>query len=779
MDRRDFLKKSSLVLGGLGVSTAIHPAILKALSIKPQAGSTFYDAEHVVILMQENRSFDHCFGSLKGVRGFRDKYAFRKPNGKSVFFQTDHFGQTYAPFHLDIKNTKSTWMRSLPHSWENQQHALNKGKYDQWLNAKKSGIKEYQDLPLSLGFYNRIDLPFYYQLADAFTVFDQYFCSSLTGTTPNRLFHWTGTNRAVKNGNSKAHVINDSVDYDQNVNWKTFPELLEEHNVSWRIYQNEISLPKGLSGEQDAFLSNFTDNPIEFFSQYNVKFSPKYFQYAQNKIEELELKLSKTPTNKGKLEKELAYYQKDVIDFNPKNWERLSDFEKRIHDKAFTTNNGDPDFWNIEEIEPVNGQKMFLPKGDILHQFRKDVDQGKLPMVSWLVAPERYSDHPGSQWYGAWYISEIMNILTKNPDVWRKTIFILNYDENDGYFDHVVPFLPPQNPHQKPDITGESGAEFVNQQQQYFTEEKLYNQEKVEGPVGLGFRVPMIIASPWSMGGFVNSEVSDHTSVLQFLETFINKKHQKNLFVDHISSWRRAICGDLTSAFNQANSKIPELTFLQNKDVVNEINEAKDKPLPHSFRVYDIENQVDTLFAHFQEKGVKPSNALDYYYDVNLKEDGILLENWLSKAAPLLVYDRTKLQGSDAFLFPYTLFSHDKLIHGFDVTQAYDWEIFGPNGYYRNFFGKTKPLVEIRLSQLENGDVKLQLESNNPVELSVENFYTQKVQQLKRRKSSFLVVKSSENGGWYDLKIKSASNTWVFSGRVETGQISITDPHWA
>ncbi|MCT6562822.1 hypothetical protein N4307_14685, partial [Staphylococcus aureus] len=86
-------------------------------------------------------------------------------------------GKTYAPFNLDIKNTRATWMSSLPHSWTNQQNALNKGKYDQWLLAKRSGVKEYQDLPLTLGFYNRNDLPFYYQLADAFTVFDQYFCS--------------------------------------------------------------------------------------------------------------------------------------------------------------------------------------------------------------------------------------------------------------------------------------------------------------------------------------------------------------------------------------------------------------------------------------------------------------------------------------------------------------------------------------------------------------------------------------------------------------------------
>ena len=86
---------------------------------------------------------------------------------------------------------------------------------------------------------------------------------------------------------------------------------------------------------------------------------------------------------------------------------------------------------------------MLVPKGDVLHQFRKDVGEGKLPTISWLVPSERFSDHPSSAWYGAWYLSEVLDILTKNPAVWKKTIFILTYDENDGYFDHVPPFVAP------------------------------------------------------------------------------------------------------------------------------------------------------------------------------------------------------------------------------------------------------------------------------------------------------------------------------------------------
>jgi len=201
-----------------------------------------------------------------------------------------------------------------------------------------------------------------------------------------------------------------------------------------------------------------------------------------------------------------------------------------------------------------------------LHQFRKDVSDKNLPTVSWLVAPERFSDHPSSPWYGAWYISEVLNILTKDPETWKKTIFIINYDENDGYFDHVIPFAPPLNPNQPVDMNGKEGVEYVNKNQEYMSGSDLSDNERIEGTVGLGFRVPMIIASPWTKGGFVNSQVSDHTSVLQFLENFIQKKYSKDVMADNISDWRRAICGDLTSAFNKSESKIPAMNYLDQKE---------------------------------------------------------------------------------------------------------------------------------------------------------------------------------------------------------------------
>ena len=149
--RRDFLKKAAMLGGAAGLSSMLPPSIQRALAIDPEAGTSFLDAEHVVILMQENRSFDHCFGTLQGVRGFNDPRAIRLPNNNPVWLQTNETGETYAPFRLNIKDTKATWMGSLPHSWTDQTDARNNGLYDKWLTAKKSGHKEYASMPLTLG----------------------------------------------------------------------------------------------------------------------------------------------------------------------------------------------------------------------------------------------------------------------------------------------------------------------------------------------------------------------------------------------------------------------------------------------------------------------------------------------------------------------------------------------------------------------------------------------------------------------------------------------------
>ena len=184
--RRDFLKVAAMLSGAAGVSGVVPDSIRRAFAIEPEAGSTYMDAEHIVILMQENRSFDHALGTLQGVRGFNDPRAIRQASGNSIFVQTDAAGDSYAPWRLDIKDTRITWMGSIPHSRQSQVDAWNEGHHDKWIEAKRSGIAEYAHMPLTMGHYTREDLPFYYALADAFTVCDQHYCSVMTSTSPNR-----------------------------------------------------------------------------------------------------------------------------------------------------------------------------------------------------------------------------------------------------------------------------------------------------------------------------------------------------------------------------------------------------------------------------------------------------------------------------------------------------------------------------------------------------------------------------------------------------------------
>src|SRR3984885_14644284 len=278
--RRDFLKKAALLTGAASLTNMIPASIQKAMAINAAEGSTYMDAEHIVILMQENRSFDHSLVSLRGVRGFKDPRAIDLPNKNKVWLQSNKKGETYAPFHLDIKNTKATWMDSLPHSWRNQVNARNDGKFDQWLENKRNSNPEYANMPLTLGYHTRADIPFYYALADAFTVCDQNFCSSLTGTNPNRLYFWTGTVREEQNESARANVWNEDMDYGT-LKWATFPERLEDNNISWKCYQNEVAIDTGFEGEEDPWLSNFQDNPLEFFAQYNIHLNGLHIKAVQ------------------------------------------------------------------------------------------------------------------------------------------------------------------------------------------------------------------------------------------------------------------------------------------------------------------------------------------------------------------------------------------------------------------------------------------------------------------------------------------------------------------
>lgn len=827
--RREFLKKAAMLSGMAGLSGVLPPSIQRALAINPEVGSTFLDAEHVVILMQENRSFDHCYGSLQGVRGFNDPRAIRLPNKNSVWLQSNAAGETYIPFRLNIKDTKATWMGSLPHSWTDQVDARNEGKYDGWLEAKKSGHPDYAKMPLTLGYYNREDLPFYYALADAFTVCDQNFCSSLTGTTPNRLYLWTGTIRDQQNSTAQARVRNSETDYDIPAAWTTFPERLEDNNISWKIYQNEISAGVGFEGEEDAWLGNFTDNPIEWFAQYHVKFHPAYISFLPKQIElltaeikTLEQKIQSLPANSieakkinEKLEQRQRWLKACVEEqkvLTPENYAKLSQREKNLHQKAFTTNVHDPDYHSLTSLPYQDGdvkREVNIPKGDVFHQFREDVRTGKLPTVSWLVAPENFSDHPGAPWYGAWYVSEAMDILTSNPEVWKKTIFILCYDENDGYFDHVPPFVPPS-----PNKAGaglvsngiDTGVEYVTLQQDL---KRQPADEARESTIGLGYRVPLLIASPWSRGGVVNSQVFDHTSILQFLEKFLSHKTGKKIEETNISHWRRTVCGDLTSVFKPYQGEEIKLpAFIERDEFIEGVHKARFKKDPSGYKALSGDeiaginkNIYSSPMMPRQEKGTRASNALPYqlYADGELSADkqsfivqfAARNEAFGSKAAgsPFTVYTSNQasprayaIKAGDALKDTWSLKDFDQ--------QNYHIAVHGPNGFFREYTGNSKdPQLYITcdyesVKKSLTGNIALKVKNQSTTSFTItiqDNAYgrTPIEKTIAAQAESTIPLNHAKSFNWYDFTIKVKGHedfSKRYAGRAETGKPTHTDP---
>lgn len=829
--RREFFKRAAALSGGARLLSALLPSIERASAIDPPQGSTFLDAEHVVILMQENRSFDHVFGSLRGVRGFNDPRAVTLPDGKPVWLQTNAAGETYAPFHLDLKKTKATWLGSLPHSWRDQTDARNHGNHDRWLDAKPSGKKECAGMPLTLGYYDRQDIPFYYTLADAFTVCDQHFCSSLTGTTPNRLYLWTGTIREQQVAASVPCVRNSDVDYDSAARWKTFPERLEDAGVPWKIYQNELSLNTGFTKEEDAWLANFTDNPMEWFEQYQAGFSETYRRQLDRLAATLpgeteQLRNSPAPRdasaaakqskNLAALEAELRKVTSERARWTAEARARLSPHERSLHDRAFTTNAADPFYRQLSPLQYRDGdhnREMAIPKGDVLHQFRQDVEGGQLPTVSWLVAPETFSDHPSSPWYGAWYVAAALDILTRNPEVWKKTVFVLTYDENDGYFDHVPPFVAPDpdNPESGKASSGiDTGVEYLHLAQDLLRHPR---REARGGPVGLGYRVPLLVASPWSRGGFVCSQVFDHSSVLQLLEKVLSHRLGREIRETNISEWRRTVCGDLSTVFRPfQGERFEPLAFPPKHTFLEGVHQAQFQPMPTGYRklsASDVEtfeqNRAAVPWMPRQEPGTRPSAALPYelYAEGAMASNGELFEIALeagserfgeaSAGSPFHVYSPGKFRdGAELRTRAYAVAAGHRVTDTWEVAGfeegVYHLRVCGPNGFLREFAGTVgDPAVDVRCRYLRTGDVELHGSSRltvpctlNVTDLSYKSGNRSMLLGAGGKRSIVLHLGGSHQ--WYDFSVTIAGAGQYlrrYAGRVETGKPGISDPAMA
>ncbi|USE77796.1 phospholipase C, phosphocholine-specific [Cupriavidus gilardii] len=703
--RRQFLKIASTGAAAAATLAAFPPAIRRALAIPANnATGTIRDVEHVVILMQENRSFDNYFGTMKGVRGFGDRFPIPLAGGRNVFEQTyteNGVSRIALPYHLDSSAGNAQRVSGTPHSYPDAQDAWDLGRMNQWPTYKE---------PHSMGFYTEAELDFQYALANAFTICDAYYCSFHGGTNPNRLFHWTGTNDPT--GAMGGPVIDnrgDSLDATSiSYRWTTYPERLQAAGVSWKVYQN---LP-----------DNFTDNPLAGFKQYRDANAARGNQPNGSPYPPY------TPAD--------------------------------------------------ESISPlIKGIGNTMPDGGFLQALKDDIAAGTLPQVSWIVAPATYSEHPGpsSPVQGAWYTQEVLNALTANPEVWSRTVLLINFDENDGFFDHLPPPCAPAF-----DNGTLAGASTVATDGEYHTD---------GNPYGPGPRVPMYVVSPWSRGGWVNSQVFDHTSVLRFLEA------RFGVMEPNISAYRRAIAGDLTSAFNFVNPNTETLPSLPTRDKTSAdaIRTAQGQlpqvPLPAT--------SAQQLPA--QATGTRPSRGLPYEMHVSGREDAsgramwLLFSNTGTATAVFHVYDRLHL---DRVPRRYAVEPGKQLDGRYDVFASdegrYDLFVLGPNGFHRSFRGDVSTLgtagasaPEIRVCyDIANAAVYLTMINAGASACTftvVPNAYrddgpwTFEVPAGKQLDQHWPV---GSQGNWYDFTVTTQQGSFRrrFAGRIETGKDLVSDP---
>jgi phospholipase C len=319
-----------------------------------------------------------------------------------------------------------------------------------------------------------------------------------------------------------------------------------------------------------------------------------------------------------------------------------------------------------------------------------------------------------------------------------------------------------------------------------------------------------VIASPWSRGGWVNSQVFDHTSSLQFLENFLQHKTGKPVAEPNISAWRRMVCGNLASAFRPYNGeKINTPAFVEKDAFIESVHKAQFKGLPAGYKqlsaaeIAQINRDPHLVsFMPQQEKGIRPSNALPYelYVDGQLSADKQSFEiTFAAKngvfgaqaaGAPFLVYAPGKYKGEDMRVWSYGVAANDRLqdtwpLHDFG-QHPYHLQVHGPNGFFRAFTGNSNdPLVTVECAyQPASGNVIIRLRNTGKEKYSIgviDNAYNTgaRTQLLEAGQSKELVLDLKKSFGWYDLSVKIKGNALFekrYAGRVETGKASFTDP---
>ncbi len=698
IDRRALLRNSLQGAALASLPAGLAPILARAASIAPDRRTgTIGDVAHIVVLMQENRGFDHYFGTMPGVRGFGDRFPIplpADPDGthRNVWDQRDAAASPprhMRPFPLSTQQDFDLMrMIGTPHTWSNAQAAWDNGRMAHWPEAKTQR---------AMAYYSQADIPFQWAMADAFTLCDAYHCSMQTGTNTNRLFLWTGNNDPFGKGGGPA-INNPDDDLSKpdaaskpRFFWTTYPERLEAAGVSWRVYQD--------------MADNFADNPLANFLQYR------------------------------------AAYRGDAGS------------RKVLAEKGLSTHG--------------------------LDALRADVLADRLPQISWVVGTAEGSEHPGpsSPAQGAAYTAKVIEALTANPAVWARTVLFINFDENDGFFDHVPPPAPPSPDADLPG--GFAGASTVSTLGEYH----LLRAPGAEGdelnlrgrPYGLGPRVPMYVLSPWSRGGRVHSEVADHTSVIRFMERRFGVREP------NISAWRRAVCSDLTSAFDFAH-KAPVQPVLTPALTETMAQAAQRGAKAHAIAKQPDAHPPETQPLPAQHPGIRPACPARYRLEVSgaLNHESMALTFSAAEglAGVFQVYDRLRL---DLVPRRFTVEPGKQLSDHWPLhraKKAYDLWVLGPAGFHRAFAGTAgAPEPEVAWS-IADGQLHLTLKpGHGGVKATAQAYQHHHRNWAPGAEGGTMAWPLAPTHGWYDLLLEGPQG-WQrrLAGRVDGAWAAISDP---
>ncbi|MGE8190684.1 alkaline phosphatase family protein [Pseudomonas sp. NPDC086278] len=750
INRRNFLKASATTALAAGSFVGLPASIRNALaSIDPtELPTSLAGIEHVVIFMQENRSYDHYFATLPGGRGIFDPRPAPLPTGKSAFFQTKKSDPTthYAPFKFKDVYKENTYTNiKLVHDWAYNADWKN---WDIWFDNRDP------DLQGTHGYLDKDDIPFYYALAQNFTLCDNYHCSLYAGTNINRRYLWSGTSGAglkqaidykqsmyiVYNDDWEANVFSD-VDRDSKESgwkWETYADILERNNVSWKCYQG---------------LDHYGDNGLAYFD--NFRNSGKKDKSAAE-LKAIESKIKKARTYAGSTAE--------------------TGKSDSPYDQYYSTVDGAKDGNKVADISI----------DEVMKSIKRDLEtkdsNGKttFPAVSWVTAPLKYCEHPSSPYSasaGQAFTERLLTAITDSPEVWAKTVIFITYDENDGYFDHVPAPLPPLAGKHNLDSNVENDTK-----EQYFSSDARYTNTNPNNYLGLGPRVPMLVISPLSNShgeGRISSQLFDHTSVIRFLEDWLTAKGHEESAVkcNNISEWRRAACGNLVSTLDFSQRAVGKplvneaITLLPTELPIKKTSIPKNNTLPE-FSAYEGKRLTVAPIAcampfHCSAWGVASGPNLSINYTVQKNS----LENL---AATFITYEDPGLNTQT----PHHIAVSAKraLVVDFEIknkTDGYQYSIYGDNGFYRFFSGRGDDDIEVK-ETLQNNPKSLALEIKNTsgtpqvVKVDMDNTYHNVKEHLfylvggatkvitlsmNEENEGQSVFSLTDSHGWYNLKI--------------------------